>query len=215
MKIAIVIAGLCLPASALAAEPTPCGNPPCEAADAGPPVLVEMGPPVNVRPSEPDKPVEPNVYRRKFGVQLGLGVPDAATLGIVFRPVKYVRAELGGAYNYLTGGVQIGATVLPFGRVLSFTGEGGYFFGGNANRFTSKNEPALDDVSYEYCNVHAGLDFGRERATFFVHGGMSYLSAYVSNATQQLNSSSVTFTSDPHLTAWFPSAKIGLIVYFR
>ena len=215
-----------------------CAAPVADAPAAEPPGTVTMGPPQNIAPAaevapapkphtwvpepatvapfpsfaEPAKPKSP--YRRKIGVQLGLGVPDAATLGVVFRPVKFVRVELGGAYNYLTEGVQVGVTALPFGRVLSFTGECGYFFGGNANKFTNKEYPALDDTSYEYCNTHAGLDFGRERATFFIHGGMSYFDARIRNTTQQINRNDVTVVSDPHLTAWFPSFKLGLIVYF-
>lgn len=199
------------------ASANPANDPLAAPAAPDPWTNVVMGPPENVRPSAPpDKPAEPDVYRRHFGVQLTLGVPDAATLGIVYRPVKYVRGELGGNYNYLTGGVQVGVTALPFGRVLSFTGECGYFFGGNANGVTGKKpQPALDDMTYEYCNTHAGVDFGRERATFFIHAGMSYFNKYISNATQQVNAQGVSFTGDPHLTAWFPSAKVGLIVYFR
>lgn len=202
----------------------------CDAPVAEPPGTVKMGPPQDIAVAEEppvlggppfpgfEEPLPPlkkkSPYRRHFGVQVGLGVPDAATVGVVFRPVKYVRTELGGAYNYLTEGAQVGISLLPFGRVLSFTGECGYFFGGNANKFTNKEYPALDDTSYEYCNTHAGLEIGHERATFFIHGGMSYFDARIRNTTQQINRGDVTVVSDPHLTAWFPSFKLGLIVYF-
>ena len=220
--------------------PTPvCDNPPCGAVApdtvdvdvlAGPaenfrnadspaedPAPVEAAPVVDLPPapapvvSAPDVPIQPNVYRHHFGLQLDLGVPDAAAFGFVYRPVKYVRGEVAGTYNYLSEGVRVGITALPFGRILSFTVEGGKYFDGNANKFTSKNEPVLDAVSYDYANLHAGLDFGRQRATFFIHGGMSYLSTEIKNLNQQF--SGVSFGGNPTLTAWFPSFKLGLIIY--
>jgi len=171
---------------------------------------VSKEPPV---PLIPEVPSAPNPYRRHFGFQLDAGIPDAFALGLVVRPIKYGRVEVAGTYNDLAKGIRGGVTVLPiFGRVLSATLEGGKYFDGNANKFTSKREPVLDSIGYEYANFHLGLDFGRERMTFFVHGGMSYLSADVKNLNQQF-SGQVQFGSDPKLTAWFPSLKLGLIVY--
>jgi hypothetical protein len=224
-------------AGAQEAAPTPCPEGEvCSVPEATPPGAVEVetpipapevivGPVQNLQeapvvdlppapaPSAPDVPIPPNPYRRHYGIQLDLGVPDAVALGFVYRPIKYLRAEVAGTYNTLSVGARAGVTVLPiFGRVLSGTVEGGIYSAGNANKYAPHEEPALDSVSYEYANFHLGADFGRERVTFFIHGGMSYLSTGIHNLNQQFNNQ-VLFRTDPTLTAWFPSVKLGLIVY--
>lgn len=231
-----VVFALCFTAPAFAQETAP---PPCPegevcntAPDATPAEIetaipeapgpdVTMGPVQNLQEvpaalpaPTPDIPITPNVYRRRFGIQLDLGVPDAVALGFVYRPVKYVRGDLSVTYNALAVGGRAGVTVLPiFGRILSGTVEGGYYLDGNANKFSPTQEPGLDSVGYKYANFHLGADFGRERVTFFVHGGMSYLSTEFKNLNQQFHDQ-VSFRNDPTLTAWFPSFKLGLIVYF-
>ena len=67
------------------------------------------------------------------------------------------------------------------------------------------------------------IDFGSRRATFFIHGGMSYIRASVHNMDQVVASSmssndgsgttEISFTKDPIVRAWLPSVKLGLIVY--
>ena len=85
--------------------------------------------------------------------------------------------------------------------------------------------PSLQRVGYDYVNAHLGLDFGYKRVTFYIHGGMSYVSARAYNLDQVLQSQpSINGTNNEGLQISVPqgatvkyigpSGKIGLIVYF-
>jgi hypothetical protein len=167
----------------------------------------------------------------RLGVMADAGLPDGANASLVYRPLRWLRVHGGGGYNMVSEGIRAGATVVPFGMGPSATLETGHYFDGNANgvvqRFAGQSfsSPLLQRVGYDYCNFHLGLDFGYRRVTFFVHGGMSYVRAQVHNLDSVVSSqasaasdgngtTSVSIKQDPTVQAWFPSAKLGLIVYF-
>jgi hypothetical protein len=157
------------------------------------------------------------------------GLPDGANASLVLRPFSWLRAHGGGGYNMISKGVRIGATLLPFGSGPSATLEAGHYIDGDANglaqRFAGSSfaSPLLERVGYDYANAHLGLDFGSRRVTFYIHGGMSYVRADVHNldsvvaSTASMNggngSTEISIAKDPTVRAWFPSAKLGLIVY--
>jgi hypothetical protein len=132
--------------------------------------------------------------------------------------------------------VRVGVTLLPFGRGPSGTLEAGHFFEGNASAAAAQFfgagisesflSPTFQRVGYDFVNAHVGLDLGYKRATFYIHGGMSYLRGVVPkenlNSTfntapsidgQDANGLQVVFKQDASVRAIVPSAKIGLIVY--
>jgi hypothetical protein len=164
-----------------------------------------------------------------FGVMLDAGLPDGANASLVLRPYSWLRAHGGGGTNAIGAGVRAGVTLMPFGSGPSATLEAGHYFDGNANglarRFAGStfSSALLERVGYDYANAHLGLDFGSERVTFYIHGGMSYIRAQIHNfdsivaSTASDNGSNgateISITKDPTIQAWIPSAKLGLIVY--
>lgn len=163
------------------------------------------------------------------GVMVDAGLPDGANASLVVRPLSWLRVHGGGGTNMIGKGVRAGATLLPFGGGPSATIEVGHYFDGDANgvarRFVGStfSSPLLERIGYDYANAHLGLDFGSRRATFYIHGGMSYVRADVHNfdsvvsSTASMNggngSTEISINKDPTVRAWFPSAKLGLIVY--
>jgi len=165
----------------------------------------------------------------RLGVMADAGLPDGANASLVFRPFSWLRAHGGGGYNMISAGVRAGVSLIPFGAGPSATIEGGHYFDGNANglaqRFAGSTfqSALLERVGYDYANAHLGLEFGSRRATFFIHGGMSYIHAQIHNVDSVVasqtaanggnGSTEVSITKDPTVKAWVPSAKLGLIVY--
>jgi hypothetical protein len=164
-----------------------------------------------------------------LGVMVDAGLPDGANASLVFRPYSWLRAHGGGGYNMISGGLRAGVTLVPFGAGPSATIEVGHYFDGNANglarRFTgsTSSNAVLERIGYDYGNAHLGLDFGSRRATFYVHGGMSYIRADIHNFESVVSSTAtdnggngsteISLAKNPTINAWFPSAKLGLIVY--
>ena len=166
----------------------------------------------------------------RFGVMADAGLPDGANASLVFRPFSWLRAHGGGGSNMISKGVRAGVTLLPFGSGPSATLEAGHYFEGDANglarRFagSSFQSELLERVGYDYANAHLGLDFGARRVTFYIHGGMSYVRANVHNVDSVIaagavangadtGTTEVSVKQDPIVRAWFPSVKLGLIVY--
>jgi len=157
------------------------------------------------------------------------GLPDGANGSLVVRPFSWLRAHGGGGTNMISKGIRVGATWLPFGSGPSATIEAGHYFDGNANglaqRFAGStfSSALLERVGYDYANAHLGLDFGSRRAVFYIHGGMSYIRADIHNFDSVVaskassnggnGSTEISVNQDPTVRAWFPSVKLGLIVY--
>jgi hypothetical protein len=158
-----------------------------------------------------------------------VGLPDGAILGVAYRPAFWTRLQAGAGTNAISPGVRAGASLLPFGSGPSLTLEGGYYFEGDANSVIGKvagssysNSRTGQRIGYQFVNMHAGLDFGLKYATFFLHGGMTYLHTQLHNASDALGGQSVgsdgsvttyQFNQDLALNAFFPSFKLGIIVY--
>jgi hypothetical protein len=190
--------------------------------------------PLAARASEIDASTQANADRGStalplFGVMADAGLPDGANASLVLRPLRWLRLHGGGGYNTISTGVRAGITLVPFGMGPSATLEAGHYFEGNANgmaqRFAGStfSSATLDRLGYDYGNAHLGLDLGYRRVTFFIHGGMSYMRAQIHNADSVLasqvsgaggnGSTEISFKQDPTVRAWFPSAKIGLLIY--
>jgi hypothetical protein len=166
----------------------------------------------------------------RLGLMADAGLPDGAMGSLVYRPFSWLRAHAGGGTNLISKGFRGGLTLVPFGSGPSASIEAGHYFDGDANGMARKfagpsfGSPALERVGYDYANFHLGLDFGSRRATFYIHGGMSYIRAEIHNLDAAVASSAgmadigngtteISFTKDPIVRAWLPSVKLGLIVY--
>ena len=159
---------------------------------------------------------------------LDAGLPDGVMLGAAYRPASWTRLQAGAGTNSISPGVRAGAVLVPLGAGPSATVEGGWYFEGNANGVVRQlagpnytDTAAAQHLGYKFVNLHAGLDFGGGNATFFIHGGMSYISTTLRNTTdlggQTVSSQGVitsySFNQDVTLNAWIPSLKLGLLVY--
>lgn len=160
---------------------------------------------------------------------LDVGIPDGAVLGVAYRPSFWSRLQLGGGTNAISPGVRAGAVLVPLGMGPSLTVEGGWYAEGDANsliqRFAgsgySSNRTA-ERVGYQFANLHAGMDFGSVSGTFFIHGGMSYLHTRLHDTDATLGGRTVSaagdvttfsFSREVTVNAWFPSFKLGFLVY--
>jgi hypothetical protein len=158
---------------------------------------------------------------------LDVGVPDGAVLGVAYRPAFWTRLEAGAGTNSISPGMRVGAAVIPFTEGPSLTVEGGYYFEGDASAIVSQfaghsHTRTAQQVGYQFVNFHVGLDFGSRYSTFFLHGGMTYLHTILHDANDALGGQSVnsqgdvttyTFNQDVNVNVWFPSFKLGFLVY--
>src|SRR5581483_2442473 len=142
--------------------------------------------------------------RPRIGAGLDVGLPDGATVSIVYRPIRAVRAYVGLSHNAISLGQRGGLTLSPFSwwAAPTLSVEYGRFAEGNANPIarrvsgdSSFDSSTLDRVGYSYENARLGLELGRKWFTFFIHAGVSHVSGNVHNL------SSVMSGSDPGMTS--------------
>jgi hypothetical protein len=171
-----------------------------------------------------------------LGLMTDVGIPDGIQASLVVRPLKCLRGSVGGGYNMISKGVRVGLSLLPFGRGPSGSVEAGRYFAGDANKAIAQLSgadvsgsvlsPLAQRIGYDYVNAHLGLDFGYKRATFYIHGGMSYVRGTIPKSSisdvfnnqpsingETASGTQITVKSDATVTYIGPSAKIGLIVY--
>lgn len=163
---------------------------------------------------------------RTLGVTVDAGVPDGAAASIVYRPISQFRFHAGATHNMITTGVRAGVSIVPlkswFSPSINF--DAGSYQEGDANPLVQMisgdsefHNDQLEKVGYRYANAHLGLELGRQRATFYLHAGGSYIAGKVRNldaATDGTGATTVSFTTDPDVRLLTVSAKLGLIIYF-
>ncbi|HEY0476548.1 MAG TPA: hypothetical protein VGD37_03440 [Kofleriaceae bacterium] len=164
---------------------------------------------------------------RRFGAMADLGLPDGATVSIVYRPIRAIRLHAGLSHNLISLGQRAGITWVPLSWWASPTlsVEYGHYADGNANPLvravsgdTTFSSAVLDRVGYNYANAHLGFELGRKWFTFYVHAGASRITGTVHNLTaatmsESAGTTSVMFSKDPTVQLWSVSARLGFIVY--
>jgi hypothetical protein len=162
-----------------------------------------------------------------IGAMVDVGVPDAATVSLVVRPIRSLRAHAGLSHNMISLGQRVGLTWAPLSWWVAPTVsvEYGHFADGNANplaRMVSGDDTfssaVLDRVGYDYTNARLGLEFGQRWFTFYLHAGVSRITGQVHNLTaetmsQSSGTTSVAFAKDPTVQLTTVSARLGFIVY--
>ena len=164
-----------------------------------------------------------------FGVIAGVGVPDGGTLGIAWRPVHPLRLEASVADNYVSPGYRGGLTYIPFrSRVTPTLGLAyGHFAERDANPAVRMvtgdatfDSAMLDRFGYDYAAARLGLELGGKRVSFYIHAGVTRITAQVhdlaaaSNASAQQTSSMVSVSStDANVVLWAPTVDLGFVVY--
>lgn len=161
-----------------------------------------------------------------IGLSLDVGIPDGATVSGLFRPADWVRLSAGLGYNFLSPGIRVGATFTPFHFLLtpSLTLEAGHYFvgdpGSKLDALVGSSGTAADNfrnVSYDFGNVHLGLEIGGKNFGGFLHVGMSYVNASVHDfqTLLQKNTNDPSLeAADPSLRFTVPSLKLGILYFF-
>lgn len=176
-----------------------------------------------VAPQAPAAKPAPTTH---FGVLIDAGLPDGVGGSVVYRPWKWLRAQVGGTTDGAAPGVRAGVTLAPWGWGPSLTLEAGHMFPGDLNTVISKfagkpeNVSWLEHVEYDYANAQLGLELGwQNRFLFYIHGGVSYIHGQAldfQQAVNQLaatNSSAMVTSKNPVASALVPSGKLGFVVY--
>jgi hypothetical protein len=200
-----------LPASSGAGSPVSLSAPAVEGAPDAAPSLAPAAPRLKL-----------------LGLQLDGGFPDGGVVSLVVRPLKWVRADAGLAYNYLSFGARGGVTLVPFhwAIVPTLRLEGGRYFRSNVNSkvrsfaddVPTYLQPALDGFGYDYASAQLGLEFGSQRGfVFFVRGGLAWVRADFGDGRGLREEGSTDGTeldvSGLSVRASGPTASLGFLFY--
>jgi hypothetical protein len=165
-----------------------------------------------------------------IGVMTDVGVPDGATVSLVYRPVAPLRVSVGASHNLVGPGVRAGITLapVPFWVSPTWSLSVGHFAERDANPVArmvtgdaTYSSPALEQFGYNYAEAHVGLAFGRRRASFYLDGGVARVVGNVRNLAalgagsepDEDDLTSVSYTEDPSVTVTTLSARVGLVIY--
>ncbi len=168
---------------------------------------IAPGPGVHYQ-AQPDPQSDPQPVvaapRHKWGgIDLFCGVPSACAGGMIFRPLNWLKLEVGVGHNLMAPGFFGAITLdpMPWAFGLTLTGDAGHYFSGPVPFM--QNPPSLE---YSFLEALGGLEFGpRNSWRFYFRGGITYLDATVSNFNASNNSSSTTM--DPlHAKGWVAPA---------
>lgn len=167
----------------------------------------------------------------QLGVSLDVGVPDGGATSLSVAPLSMLRLHAGLSHNLVSPGVRLGATLVPLSTWITPTLslDWGHYLEGDANPMARRlsgddsfHSPVLARFAYDYANAHLGLELGRSWGTFYLHAGVSRITAVAHQLDAELQSdadamsgdTTVTFPEDPAVTVWTVSARLGFIVYF-
>lgn len=230
----LLLACALAPTLALAEEPPADAAPPAAAApvapaaDAAAPPAEAAAAPVEGAPapaasSTPPAPPPPAAAAwPRFGLALGAGFPQAATLDLMYRPLPWLRLAAGPSWGYAAWGLHGGLVVSPFRWAVSPTLglEAGRFQEIDANRFAKSADvelqPLLRRVGVEYLSTTLGLEFGSQRGfAFSLRMGLAWL-RIDSHGTGQLTGSggtagqndAVITVTDPIVRASTPTVQL-------
>jgi len=192
-------------------------------------LLVPAEPSANPMPRPALPSPLPVTATRSFGLQLDAGAPDAAALGLLYRPWRPLRLGSSVLHNSAGFGLRGGLTLAPSWKLApSLTVEGGHFFEANAwpvlSRYTSLSEdarPVFERFGYSFASAQLGLEVGApSRFVVFLRAGLSRVWWRVRNADAAARGAIdddrtvVTELDDPSVVLTLPSAKLGMAVFF-
>jgi hypothetical protein len=222
-----LLALLARPTDAQAQTPQDSVAPPAAPLEQPAAASVLSAPPVAYDPATGEAEGRAKTHPRKYGAMLDLGVPDGVIASFVFRPHKMARVHAGLGYNGISPGLRLGAAFLPLGWGPSVDLDYGHYFEGDANGLvgmfagpTKDGRELLSDVGYDYVNLRAGMEFGGDRFTFLVRGGLSWVHTTIHNIDALLEpkqgstngNTRISIPEDPVLNAFAPSLQLGFIV---
>lgn len=169
----------------------------------------------------------------RLGLSADVGVPDGGTASLSMQPLSMLRLRAGVSHNLVSPGIRAGVTLLPLDTWLRPVAslDVGHYWEGDANPMARRisgdqtiDSPTLRRFHYDYANAQLGLELGKRWATFYVNAGISRIVSTPHDLDQEIMSgtasgsgastdTTVTFSEDPKVTAWTPSARLGFIFY--
>ena len=206
--------------SAEAPDPTtPAPTSPAPAAATAKADLAALPPPP--LPPPPDAP-----YPR-WGLFLGVGVPQASQLSLIYRPVPLVRLHAGPSYSYLGFGLHGGVTLTPIRWAITPTlgVEVGQFRTFDVTKVVSSIDqdvrPLLQRVSLKYAAALLGFEFGSQRGfSFVLRAGLTYLAidsrgsaVFTGGGVSGGNTARIVVT-DPKIRGTAPTLQLGFQYFF-
>lgn len=165
----------------------------------------------------------------RLGLSADVGVPDGGTASLSMQPLSMLRLRAGVSHNLVSPGIRAGVTLLPLDTWLRPVAslDVGHYWEGDANQMARRisgdetiDSPTLRRFHYDYANAQLGLEMGKSWGTFYLNAGISRIVSTPRDLEQELmsdgagaNDTTVTFTQDPKVTAWTPSARLGFLFY--
>jgi hypothetical protein len=216
-RLLLLLACALAPALASADEPAPPAAAPAESPAA----------PAEATPPAPPVPAPAEAPYPRFGLAVGAGVPQAATLDLLYRPVPWLRLSAGPTWDYVGWGLHGGLVLAPFRWVVSPTVgvEAGRMFEVDLNKIASVDpglQPLLQHVNVQYLATTLGVEVGSQRGfAFSLRAGLAWLQT-VAHGTGQItgsggasgqNDAVITVTS-PRLRASTPTVQLACQYFF-
>jgi hypothetical protein len=161
----------------------------------------------------PPKPARPSYV----GLTFDLGLPDIIGLGLVVRPVWWLRLQAGGSTDLFSGGLGGGVVFVPLRRRFSpgISLEGGHVFAaqtlGVPNAFGINADGQR--VGYDYAALMAGLEVAiNRRVSLSGRAGVTFveLSAVPDGTKPQPPMAKVIGAS---IQEWLVAGKIAVTVF--
>jgi len=164
-----------------------------------------------------------------FGLTFDAAFPQGIALGVVYRPLPFLRLWAGPSWNYAAFGLQggIGLVLVRWAVTPVLSLEAGRYlatdlspFLDGAGAIPDEMVPLLRDVSYSYGAAHLGLEFGSQRGfNFSVRLGLARL-AIRTNGSGQVTTNEGTPDEttlvfvNPRFSGTSPSLKLGCTYWF-
>jgi hypothetical protein len=161
----------------------------------------------------------------RFGVALGAGFPEFATLNLLYRPFSNLRVSVGPTFNYVGWGGSVGLTLVPVNWwITPLLGlEAGHYLRADYSKLMKDDssdatamKPLLRRVDYNYTAVDLGFELGSPRGfSLTFRFGLSWIWLTANGTGTKTTDSGTTLSlSNPSLRATLPSAKLGLQYWF-
>jgi hypothetical protein len=208
----LLLACALAPALALSEEPPePLDGPAAEAVTEAAPAPAAAAPaeplPAPLAPAPPEAP-----YPR-FGVALGLGVPQAVTLDLLYRPIPWIRLSAGPTWDYVGWGMHGGVVLSPFRWFVTPTlgVELGRLFETDLNDFADVDpglQPLLQRVDLQYVATTLGVEIGSQRGfSFALRVGLVWLTASTHGTGRLTESGGISGQNDAIVTVTSPTIR--------
>lgn len=146
------------------------------------------------------------------GFSFDLGMPDVIGVGVVVRPLHWLRLSAGGSTALFSGGLGGGVSFVPLRRKLSpsFSVAAGHVFASDVNGVPRAFGINITDqrVGYDYASLHAGVAWAPiRRVSLSLEAGVSFI-----NLTAVPDGDKPSF-ENATLRVWTPSGRLGVTVF--